>query len=205
MRKSLEVSCEGRELDGKYCIAQHRIMIASKAWHSSCSSKRSSHTGYDLSKGTSALSFGMPRTCSRQAQYESMPQATAMQSISTFTPLGNCLTAIQLRAGLWLNHFSYSAFISWKYCSLISNLYARMANQTYLHVCEIDTTSHDLLNRAARLLEDSFQVGAALARGGGDAVLDECARGVRGDLPGDVEHAVGTDGLGVGACCCLGR
>jgi hypothetical protein len=35
-----------------------------------------------------------------------------MHSISTSTFLGSVLTATQLRAGLWENHFSYSAFIS---------------------------------------------------------------------------------------------
>lgn len=71
-----------------------------------------------------------------------------------------------------------------------------------LHIRQVDTAANDLLQRAAGLLEDGFQVGAALLRGGGDAVLNERSRGVRGDLPGDVERAVGADGLGVRACCC---
>lgn len=35
-----------------------------------------------------------------------------MHSISTSTPLGSCLTATQLRAGLWVNHLLYSSFMA---------------------------------------------------------------------------------------------
>lgn len=35
----------------------------------------------------------------------------AMHSISTSTPLGSCLTATQLRAGLCVNHLAYSSFM----------------------------------------------------------------------------------------------
>lgn len=38
----------------------------------------------------------------------------ATTSISTGTPLGNCLTATQLLAGLWLKCLEYSSFISAK-------------------------------------------------------------------------------------------
>lgn len=38
-----------------------------------------------------------------------------MHSISTGTPLGSCLAAIQERAGLWVKNFSYCAFISAKF------------------------------------------------------------------------------------------
>lgn len=38
-----------------------------------------------------------------------------MHSISTGTPLGSCLTATQLRAGLWAKYFSKTLFISAKW------------------------------------------------------------------------------------------
>lgn len=37
-----------------------------------------------------------------------------MASSSTSAPFGRVLTATQLRAGLWVNHFAYSSFMAWE-------------------------------------------------------------------------------------------
>lgn len=56
-----------------------------------------------------ALSYPcpLPHRCKHQGK--------ATHSISTTTPFGNSFTATQLLAGLCVNHFSYSPFISMKF------------------------------------------------------------------------------------------
>lgn len=69
-----------------------------------------------------------------------------------------------------------------------------------LHVGQVNAAAHHLLDSTAGLLQDGLDVSAALPCRGGDAVLDERAGGVGGDLSGHVDGGAGFDGLRVGAC-----
>lgn len=64
-----------------------------------------------------------------------------MASISTSTFFGRVLTATQLRAGLWLNHFSYSSFMGWKArvssASVQWSRYFRAGDMSYREVSHI--------------------------------------------------------------------
>lgn len=128
----------------------------------------------------------------------------AMHSISTSTPLGSCLTATQLRAGLWTNHLAYSSFM---FCVVdqISKhrgilfpwdqglgAYGKVG-----HVGQEDVALDDLFDRRAGLLEDSLEVGNAGSCLLLDGALDEVALGVTGDLARAVDGVGRLDGLGL--------
>ena len=128
-----------------------------------------------------------------------------MHSISTSTSLGSCLTATQLRAGLWVNHLAYSSFMDYKNRISHSHLGtkqsgSRVRSETYGkvgHVGDEDINLDNLLNRRAGLLQDGLQV---LDAGGGlllDRTFDEIALYVTGDLAGAVDGGLSLDGLGL--------
>jgi len=127
----------------------------------------------------------------------------AMHSISTSTPLGSCLTATQLRAGLWVNHLAYSSFIAW--CTFV--LDAPSYTQHYQYCADTDSKiAHigqecidldHLLDGGTGLGQDSLEVLDAGRRLLLDAALDEIAFLVTGDLARAVDGRWRLDGLGL--------
>ena len=141
-----------------------------------------------------------------------------MHSISTSTFLGSCLTATQLRAGLWVNHLAYSSFMLCFLSQVLSannapppgylssTLHLRKLLETHRevgHVGDEDVDLDDLVDAGAGLLQHGLEVLAALGRLLLDGARDEVAVLVGGDLAGAVDGAGGLDGVGVGGGGCV--
>ncbi len=108
-----------------------------------------------------------------------------MASISTRTSLGRRATSTVERGGAAL----------WE-----EALVDIVHGGELVHVLEIDPGAHDLVQAAARRLQDRFQVGEHLLGLLGHSALDDLlGRRVQRNLPADKDEAVGPDGLRIGA------
>ena len=122
----------------------------------------------------------------------------AMHSISTSTPLGSCLTATQLRAGLCVNHSAYSRFIC---CETVSRP-AKSGEERvpYLevgHVGQEDIDLDDLLDRRAGLGQNRLEVPDTSSRLLAGCAVDDLAILVTRNLARAVYGRRRLDGLGL--------
>jgi hypothetical protein len=106
----------------------------------------------------------------------------AIASISTGTPFGNWYTATQVRAGLCLKCFSYSAFISAKFFMSVRKTcgHIQISKQTFMAWKQkggrdaYTNSSHSIHARAGGL-EDCFDVCTTLGRLLSNGTFDQIA------------------------------